>query len=61
MGFFIEDDSVMNGVFAVMGIVGAFMLMIFNLATPPPPPPQTERRSSEPTTRIYTRDDLWGS
>lgn len=59
MGLFIEDNSVVNGVLAVMGILGALVLAIYSLTLTPPTSASIEKLSPEKVKRIYTRHDLW--
>ncbi|MGH7256986.1 MAG: hypothetical protein ACREIM_01300 [Nitrospiraceae bacterium] len=59
MGLFIEDNSVVNGALAVMGILGALVLAIYSLTLTPPTSTYIEKPSPEKVKRIYTRHDLW--
>lgn len=60
MGLFIEDNSIVNGVLAVMGILGALVLAVYSLTIPPPPmTTPVDRRADEKIKQIYTRHDLW--
>jgi hypothetical protein len=60
MGLFIEDNSVMNGVLMIVGIVGAFVLVVYSLTIPPPPAAtRVDRHADEKVKQIYTRHDLW--
>ena len=57
MSLFIDDNSVMNGVLMIVGIIGAFVLAVYSLTLPPPPLP--DRHAEEKAKHIYTRHDLW--
>lgn len=60
MGLFMEDHSVVNGVLAVMGVLGAFVLAVYSLTLPPPPmTTPIDRHADEKIKQIYTRHDLW--
>ncbi|WHZ14127.1 MAG: hypothetical protein OJF52_000962 [Nitrospira sp.] len=60
MGLFIEDNSIVNGVLAVMGILGALVLAVYSLTIPPPPmTTPVDRCADEKIKQIYTRHDLW--
>ena len=60
MGLFIEDNSVVNGVLMIVGIVGAFVLALYSLTVPPPPvTTSVDRHADEKIKQIYTRHDLW--
>lgn len=60
MSLFIEDNSVVNGILAVMGILGAFVLAVYSLTLPPPPMTTPgDRCADEKVKQIYTRHDLW--
>ena len=51
-GLFFEDNSLVSGILAIMGILGAFVLAVYSL-TLPPPPAATE--PAEPPLRIGGR------
>ncbi len=60
MDLFLSDNSIVNGLLAIMGIVGAFMLMVYSLTLPPPPVTSPlDRHAEEKVKQIYTRHDLW--
>jgi hypothetical protein len=60
MDLFLSDNSIVNGLLAIMGIVGAFMLMVYSLTLPPPPVTSPlDRHTEEKVKQIYTRHDLW--
>jgi hypothetical protein len=60
MDLFLTDNSMANGLLAITGIVGAFMLMIYTLMLPPPSlASPLDRHAEEKVQQIYTRHDLW--
>jgi hypothetical protein len=60
MGLLIEDNSMMNGVLMIVGIIGAFVLAVYSLTLPPPPmTTPIDRQAEEKAKQIYTRHDLW--
>jgi Mn2+/Fe2+ NRAMP family transporter len=61
MGLFIDDNSVMNGVLMIVGIIGAFVLGVYSLTLPPPMTTPIDRHAEEKAKYIYTRHDLWKS
>jgi hypothetical protein len=60
MGLFFEDSSLVNGILAVMGTLGAFVLVVYSLTLPPPRVTMpVDRHAEEKVKQIYTRHDLW--
>ncbi len=60
MDLFLADNSMVNGVLAIMGIIGAFVLVVYSLTIPlPPVTTPLDRRADEKAKQIYTRHDLW--
>jgi hypothetical protein len=59
-GLFLEDNSLVSGILAIMGILGAFVLAVYSLTLPPPPAASPlDRHAEEKVKQIYTRHDLW--
>ncbi|MGE0277912.1 MAG: hypothetical protein AB7G68_19990 [Nitrospiraceae bacterium] len=59
-GLFFEDNSLVSGILAIMGILGAFVLAVYSLTLPPPPATSApDRHAEEKVKQIYTRHDLW--
>jgi hypothetical protein len=58
-GLFVEDNSLVSGILAIMGIVGAFVLAVYSLTLPPPVASPLDRHAEEKVKQIYTRHDLW--
>ena len=60
MGLFFEDSSLVNGILAVTGTLGAFVLVVYSLTLPPPPMTMpVDRHAEEKAKQISTRHDLW--